>query len=282
MISVQNLVKNYGKVPALRNVSFEVPKGMSFGIIGPNGAGKTTAFKCLLGLVRPTSGSITIAGMDISTRPKAVKELIGYLPQRASFPENLQVCEVLEFTARLRSVEPRRVEQLLQRVGLAEHKWKRIRELSGGMLQRLGLAQALLPDPPILLMDEPTLSLDPQSVIEFKRIIKEEARRGKTILLASHILSEVEELCQQVAILQYGKIVSVSSIKELKTKLALRSTLWVVLEQTTSEAKELALRLGLDPVMNGRTIRMPANPEEKVAYLKALMNAKIPVLDFWT
>jgi len=282
MITVSDLKKNYGKIQALRGISFEVSEGETFGIIGPNGAGKTTLFKCMLGLVRPTSGRISIGGIDVLRDPCGAKHLVGYTPQRAYFPENLRVSEVLEFISELRAVPQNRTEELFERVGLGDEKRKRVGELSGGMLQRLGLAQALLADPPVLLMDEPTLSLDPQSVIEFKRIIKEESRKGKTILLASHILSEVEELSQRVAIVQYGQIVAIGEIKEMKMQLKLRSTLWVVLEQTSPLARDLAIQLGLEPVMNGRTIRMPADPEEKVAYLKALMDAKMPVLDFWT
>jgi len=282
MIEISGLVKSYGRVQALRGISFEVSEGETFGLIGPNGAGKTTAFKCLLGLVNPTAGTAKIGGIDIRANPKAAKALVGYLPQRAYFPENLRVWEVMECCAQLRHVKRERIESVLGRVGLQDAQRRKVGELSGGNLQRLGLAQALLSDPPVLILDEPTLSLDPQGVIEFKRIVKEETRKGKTILISSHILSEVEELSHRVGILVRGKMVAMGSIKSLKERLQLRSTLWVVLEKPSSKAIEIARALGLEEVvMNGKSIRVPADPETKVAFLKALLDEHLEVLDFW-
>ena len=213
MIKIENLVKNYGSVKALPGVSFDIEKGETFAVVGPNGAGKTTLLNIILGLIHPSSGRIIVDNIELSKNPKEAKKRIGYVPQRISFHENLSVFEAIEFYGALRGINGANLENALSAVGILRQRDKNVGALSGGMLQRLALAQAIVSDPPILILDEPTISLDPEGRIAFKRLIREEKKKGKTILLSSHILSYVEELANRVAILVRGEVVALDTLE---------------------------------------------------------------------
>jgi ABC-2 type transport system ATP-binding protein len=218
MIEVQNLTKNYGQVKAVQNVSFSVGQGQVLGFLGPNGAGKTTIMKILTGFHFPTSGTALVDGIRIDEDPVEVKKRIGYLPESIPLYEDLTVDEYLAFIAEARLIpSPERkkaVDACLEACGLQQYRSRKIDTLSKGYRQRTGLAQAILHDPPILILDEPTNGLDPNQIIEIRSLIMELGKR-KTVLLSSHILQEIEAICPQVLIINEGKIAAQGTTEEI-------------------------------------------------------------------
>jgi Cu-processing system ATP-binding protein len=220
MIVAEDLVKRYGSVTAVDHLSFEVPAGETFSLIGPNGAGKTTTLRMLLGLTRPTQGRIAVGRRGLAPSDPEARRDIGYVPQRVEFPPGRTVAEVLGFFADLRALPREAVDRALQRVGLIAVRQRRAHELSGGYTQRLSLAQALLADPELLILDEPTASLDPEATWEFRTLVEQLQREGKTILLCSHLLSEVERVADRVLILLEGRRAALERLAELRERQA--------------------------------------------------------------
>lgn len=283
MIKIKNLVKNYGNVKALKGVSFDIEKGETFAVVGPNGAGKTTLLNTILGLIHPSAGGIIVDNIELSKNPKEVKKRIGYVPQRISFHENLSVFEAIEFYGALRGINGANLENALSAVGILGQRDKNVGALSGGMLQRLALAQAIVSDPPILILDEPTISLDPEGRIAFKRLIREEKKKGKTILLSSHILSYVEELADRVAILVRGEVVALDTLEELRNKLSLHSILELVIENVDSYAIKLVENLGAkNAEIKGNNLRLFVSSGDKTRVIKTLTDNGFNIVDFWT
>jgi len=237
-IRVEGLRKTYRGVTALDRVGFEVAPGEIFGLLGPNGAGKTTTVKILLGLTWPTEGSAWIGG--IPSRLPESRRRVGYLPEGHRFPGYLTAKSTLSIFGRMSGMDgatlKRRIPELLERVGL--EKWARVRvkKFSKGMVQRLGLAAALISDPDVLLLDEPTDGVDPVGRREIRDLLQEEAARGKAILVNSHLLSEVEATCGRVAILRSGKIAAQGSIADLTRVAASYRLVASPLEDATLEA----------------------------------------------
>lgn len=207
------------RVEAVRSLSFEVPTGGIFGLLGPNGSGKSTTLKMILGLLFPTAGTLTV--LSQSPRSTAVKSRIGYLPEETFLYPHLTPLETLSFYARLfrlpTDVARTRIEQLLEMTGLAQARHRVVGEFSKGMARRLGLAQALLNDPDLVILDEPTAGLDPQGTRQVKDLLLALAARGKTVLLTSHLLADVEDVCQQVAILFNGRLLAQGTLDDLLT-----------------------------------------------------------------
>ena len=218
MIEVRDLVKNYGNVNAVRNVSFSVSSDQVLGFLGPNGAGKTTIMKILTGFHFPTSGTALIDGIQVDEDPVEIKKRIGYLPENVPLYGDLTVDEYLTFIAQARLIPPagrkNAINTSLEACGLAAFRSRKIETLSKGFRQRAGLAQAILHDPPILILDEPTNGLDPNQIIEIRSLIMELGRR-KTVILSSHILQEVEAICSQVLIINEGKIAAQGTPEEI-------------------------------------------------------------------
>jgi ABC-2 type transport system ATP-binding protein len=206
-----------GGVPALRGVSLTVPAGRVFGLLGPNRAGKTTLLKILLSLVHPTSGSVTRLGAPISDRRTLAG--VGYMHENHAFPRYLSAAELLGFSGGLSGVPGDavggRVEALLERVGLADRKHEPIARYSKGMVQRLGLAQALINDPDLLILDEPTEGLDLNGRFLLRQVVRERKAAGKTVLVVSHVLTEVQELCDTAAVLVGGRVVFTGELSHL-------------------------------------------------------------------
>jgi ABC-2 type transport system ATP-binding protein len=215
VISVQGLVKDYGAVHALRGVDLEVERGEIFGFLGPNGAGKTTTIRCLLDLIRPQSGSISILGINPQSRPDDVRARCGYLPGELHFEDSLTVEDILRFLGQLRGgkADMRFASLLAERIGL-ELK-PQIKNLSKGNKQKVGIVQALMHRPELLLLDEPTIGLDPLVQHEVLEIIQEACHDGATVFFSSHILSEVQEITDRVAIIREGVVVEVAATQEL-------------------------------------------------------------------
>jgi ABC-type multidrug transport system ATPase subunit len=214
ILSLRNVTKCYGRVTALDNVSFDLPSGCIVALLGPNGAGKTTTFKCTLG-VTGFQGDIHVAGKSVKRSGKAVRQSIGYLPQTPAFLGDDTCYDVLRFLAQLRRVPLSRVDEHLERVNLAEQRNMITDQLSGGMRQRLALAAALLSDPPLLLLDEPTANLDTESRRQFHDLLGQLREEGKTIILSTHFVEHMADLADRVVILQAGTVVLDRQVSEL-------------------------------------------------------------------
>lgn len=229
MIDVEHLTKYYGSVQALDDVSFHIELGQIAGLLGPNGAGKTTAMRIITGYMDPDGGTVRIDGKDIAEYPLDVKQIIGYLPESAPSYVEMIAYEYLEYVAAVHNVtEPGKVEETISTCGLTEVAHKRIRELSKGYRQRVGLAHALIHDPKVLVLDEPTTGLDPNQIIEVRDLIRRISRQ-KTIILSTHILQEVEALCDRVIIIHNGRIHLDETTAKLRQSLGNQAALTVTL-----------------------------------------------------
>ena len=218
MIAVSNLGKKYGSLEAVKGVTFEIPTGEVIGLLGPNGAGKTTILKILTGFIYPSYGSAEINGYNIFNEPLEIKRSVGYLPENAPLYTDLNVMEYLNFVAESRRLQgeqkKQRMEWVVEECGLAEVIYRNIDEISKGYKQRTGLAQAIIHDPEVLILDEPTTGLDPNQIIEIRELIKRFGRE-KTVILSTHILQEVEATCKRVIILNEGEIVARGTTEEI-------------------------------------------------------------------
>ena len=218
-ITASNLTKMYGDQKAVDDVSFEMNTGEVLGFLGPNGAGKTTTMRILTCYLDPTSGTASLDGYDIHENPEEIRRRIGYLPEDTPLYTDMPVIEYLRHSAELQSVpEPQiepRIQDMMDVCGLGPERHKRIGELSKGFQQRVGLAQALLHDPPVLILDEPTTGLDPNQIAEIRELIKEIGKE-KTVMLSSHILKEVEMTCDRILIIDQGRIVADGPTEELR------------------------------------------------------------------
>ncbi|HMA76540.1 MAG TPA: ATP-binding cassette domain-containing protein [Candidatus Krumholzibacteriaceae bacterium] len=219
MIEFKQLTKYYGDLCALDKVDLTIERGQILGLLGPNGAGKTTAMRILTGYLVPTTGTIEARGLSIEKDIHKIKEMIGYLPESAPLYENMIVYEYLDYIANVRGLEEekkrKRLSELADICGLRENMHRPIHELSKGYKQRVGLAHAIMADPEILVLDEPTTGLDPNQIVEIRDIIKKIGRE-KTVILSTHILSEVEATCDRIVIINRGSIVADGSTEELK------------------------------------------------------------------
>jgi ABC-2 type transport system ATP-binding protein len=228
IIELAGLTKKYGSFTAVDQLNLSIRKGEIFGLLGPNGAGKSTTILMMLGLTEPTSGSAKVCGIDPTTNPIEVKRKIGYLPEDVGFYANRNARENLMFTARLNSLAEReareKVEQLLARVGLTDAAEKKTGKYSRGMLQRLGLADVLIKNPEVIILDEPTLGIDPTGVREFLQLIVELSRaEGLTVLFSSHDLHHVQQVCDRVGLFVHGKLLAEGDIPSLSKKLFAKS-----------------------------------------------------------
>ena len=243
MIQVEHLTKEYGGNPALVDVSFTVSDGKIYGLLGPNGAGKTTTMNIMTGCLAPTSGSVSINGHDIFDEPVAAKKLLGYLPEQPPLYQDMTPREFLSFVSKLRGV-PRgerkaQVERVIAVTKIDDMQNRLIKNLSKGYKQRVGLAQALLGDPQVIILDEPTVGLDPKQIIEIHDLIKELGKRH-TVILSSHILSEVQAVCDHILIINKGRLVASDTPENLEKLFAGVSTLKLTV-RAPREAAEKAL-----------------------------------------
>lgn len=214
-IIIDKLSKSYGSQKALDSVSFSIKSGEVVGLLGPNGAGKSTLMKSVTGAILPDSGDIKVNEFSVLNHPLQTKKLIGFLPENNPLYYEMYVREYLKFVGNIRNEKKERIEEVLKKVGLTPESHKKIGQLSKGYKQRVGLAQAILSNPEILILDEPTNGLDPNQILEIREIIREIGKE-KTVILSTHIMQEVEALCSRVILLNKGKIVSDSPIEEFK------------------------------------------------------------------
>ena len=221
MITVKELTKKYARTIAVDRISFEVQKGQIVGFLGPNGAGKTTTMRMLTCFLPPTDGGATVAGFDVLEQPLEVKKRIGYLPETPPLYPEMETTEYLQFVGRLKGLSgsdlQRRVDFVLERCAIGDVKEKLLGKLSKGYRQRVGLAQAIIHNPDVLILDEPTAGLDPKQINETRELIKSLAG-DHTIILSTHILPEVEQTCEQVIIINKGKLVATDSVSNLQNR----------------------------------------------------------------
>ena len=217
MIEVQNLTKRYGTFVALDSISFSARQGEILGFLGPNGAGKTTTMRILTGYMPPTEGSAQVAGYDVFDDSLEVRRHVGYLPETVPLYRDMTVRGYLDFLARLRDIPQRkaRIDEVLARVGMTDRARSLIRSLSKGMRQRVGLAQAIVHNPDVLILDEPTIGLDPHQVQDVRALIRE-LGQTRTVMISTHILSEAEQMCDRIVIIDKGRIAADGSTESLK------------------------------------------------------------------
>ncbi|MCK5758091.1 MAG: ATP-binding cassette domain-containing protein [Clostridiales bacterium] len=222
MIEIQNLTKKYGQIVAVNNISFNVNKGEIVGFLGPNGAGKSTTMNIITGYLPSTAGTVKVDGYDIMTHPSEVKKRIGYLPEAPPLYRDMTVTEYLKFVSNLNNVSKKnqkgQMADIMELVGLTDHRKRLIDNLSKGYRQRVGLAQALIGNPEVLILDEPTVGLDPKQIIEIRRVIKALSEE-RTIILSSHILTEVSAICERIVIINKGKIAAEDTPERLSQDL---------------------------------------------------------------
>ena len=236
MVEVKNLSKSYGTIKAIDNINFSVDNGEILGFLGPNGAGKSTTMNIITGYLSSTSGTVTINGSEILENPKETKAKIGYLPEIPPLYPDMTVTEYLEFMFDIKKVKLKKKEHIKEVMSIAKIlnvKDRLIKNLSKGYKQRVGLAQALLSNPPVLVLDEPTVGLDPQQIIEMRNLIKALSKKH-TIIFSSHVLSEVSAICDRVLVISGGKIVADAKTNELSTALSGKGELLLEVEGTTS------------------------------------------------
>jgi ABC-2 type transport system ATP-binding protein len=243
MIETKNLTKNYGNLTAVDDLSLTIQAGDIFGFIGPNGAGKTTTMRILVTLLEPTRGKAFIDGLDVSKDGKNVRRRVGYMPDFMGVYDDLKVFEYLEFFAAAFGIERSKrkgiVEGVLELTDLQSKQAATVDSLSRGMQQRLGLARVLIHDPKVLILDEPASGLDPRARIEIRELLRELKRMGKTIMISSHILSELEEICDHVGIIEHGRLVFSGTIEEIRPRLGIHGKVRVRVAEGQDKAIEL-------------------------------------------
>ncbi len=243
MIEIRNLCMQFGNLMAVAGLNLSIKPGDIFGFVGPNGAGKTTTMRILVTLLKPTSGQAFIGGLDVSRSGRAVRRMVGYMPDFMGVYDDLKVFEYLEFFAAAFGIDYGKrkdiVEGVLELTDLQSKKAALVDSLSRGMQQRLGLARVLIHDPKVLILDEPASGLDPRARIEIRELLRELKRMGKTIMISSHILSELEEICDQIGIIEQGQLVFSGTMAEIRPKLGLHSRVQVQVRENQDAALAL-------------------------------------------
>lgn len=280
MIRINSVSRRFGRTRAVDDVSLDIGAGDSVALWGVNGAGKTTLIRCVLGLLR-FRGGITVGGFDVRRQGKRARMLIGYVPQELGFYDDFRVDAAMGFFARLKGLRIDSIDDQLGRVGLRGHQGKRIRELSGGMKQRLALAIALLGDPPVLLLDEVTASLDACGREEFVSMLSGLSGAGRTMLFASHRVEEVTTLAKRVIVLDKGRVVGDHPASKFIAQLGTGSILHITMSAPLRErAMSVLQEYGFTPQLNGVGLLVAVPSDHKAVPLRLLSEARIAVDDF--
>jgi len=293
IIETHGLVKRYGKLTAVNNLSLRVPRGAIYGFVGPNGAGKTTTMRILTTLITPTAGEAFVARYSVTQNPREVRRAIGYMPDFFGVYDDMKVWEYLDFFAACYEIperdRPRLVADLLALVDLTHRRDDMVEKLSRGMKQRLSLARTLAHDPEVLILDEPASGLDPRARIEIRELLVEMARMGKTIFFSSHILADVAEICTHLGIIESGQMVAQGTVEEIRRQLMPTRQITVTLLDRIDEAKEAMMHIegvtGIEdlPEERGRKrIRVDFAGDDSgvTLLLQALSSRGIPVVNF--
>ena len=246
MIQVENITKRYGSFTAFDGISFEIDEGEIFGFLGPNGAGKSTTMNMITGFIEPSEGKIIVDGYDISKKPKKAKKQIGYMPEGVPLYSDLTVKEFVSYMADLKGcdkkIKKEEVKKVLEETGLTDVQNKLTKNLSRGYKQRVSMAGALVGNPKVIILDEPTVGLDPKQVIEIRALIKE-LGKNHTVILSSHILSEVSQICNRVIIINKGKIVAIDTPENLENKVVQNNAIYVTVEDSENKMDSIKEKL---------------------------------------
>ncbi|MDD5832897.1 MAG: ABC transporter ATP-binding protein [Clostridiales bacterium] len=288
MLKLSNITKYYGHFCALDDLSLSISEGALYGFVGPNGAGKTTAIRIMTGIIYPDEGSVTIRGMGVADDPAAYKSMIGYVPDSFGIYNNIRLREYMQFFAACCGIDgmeaDKRTERLLKYVGLEDKADHYVEALSKGMKQKLSLARALINDPPILIMDEPTSGLDPRTRYEFKQILGELSDKGKTIIISSHILSDISELCTDIAIIDQGSIVMSGRLMEVMKVVTAENPIVISMAGRMTQAirflKEDSSVRSMAIKGNDIMINFSGNSKAEAELLRRLVEAGLPVRSF--
>ncbi len=242
VIEIKNVTKKYGKFTAVDNISFTIQEGEIVGLLGPNGAGKSTTMNMITGFIEQTEGKIIVDGYDMLKKPKKAKRAIGYMPEGVPLYTDLTVKEFVTYMAEIKQVDKKskkeKVEKIIEQTGLKEVEKKLVKNLSRGYKQRVSMAGALVGEPKILILDEPTVGLDPKQITEIRTLIKE-LGKTHTVILSSHILSEVSQICNKVIIINKGKIVAIDTPEKLESKVTNNNSIYVMVEDNENKMKNI-------------------------------------------
>ena len=278
-VEIQHVSKRYGKIEAVRDVSFDLASGEITALVGHNGAGKTTLLKLMLGLAHPTVGTIRVLGDDPAAGEFAARSKVGFLPENVSFNAALTGREILSFYARLKGQPVAKALGLLDRVGLGSASTRRVATYSKGMRQRLGLAQALIGEPQVLLLDEPTTGLDPALRLSFYEIVQALRDRGATVVLSSHALAELGERADRVVIMSDGVMVAHGSIDELRRIARLPAKIRLTISDSPENVRNWLGTGEKWRQVNGHMVEIEAPPERKIELLRRATDVDAPVND---
>ena len=261
MIQVENITKKYGSFTAVNNINFEIEEGEIVGFLGPNGAGKSTTMNMITGFIEPTSGKIVVDGYDISKKPRKAKRQIGYMPEGVPLYSDLTVKEFVTYMAELKGVPKKerkdKVQKAIQETGLTDVQNKLTRNLSRGYKQRVSMAGALVSNPKVIILDEPTVGLDPKQVTEIRALIKELGKEH-TVILSSHILSEVSQICNRVIIINNGQIVAIDTPENLEKKVVKDNSVYVPVEDQDNKMEAMK-----DKLPGVKEIKLVSENEDK-------------------
>lgn len=288
MLKIRNLQKTYGNYHALNGLDMDIREGTLFGFVGPNGAGKTTTIKIMTGLLRPDGGTVEIDGTDTLKNPGSLKDKIGYVPDSFGVYDNLKVSEYMEFFASCCGQEGlmarRRCHTLLEQVGLDAKMDSYVDSLSRGMKQRLSLARALIHDPSLLIMDEPTIGLDPRTRLEFRETVKELNEQGRTILISSHLLSDLSQLCSDIGIIEGGKMILTGTMEEIMDRIHISKPVVITVQENMPAAlkllKEHPLVRSISVKENDILVEFSGTEREESLLLTGLVEAGVMVRGF--
>ena len=290
MLEIDGLVRHFDKLRAVDNISFNVKRGQVFGFIGPNGAGKTTTMRILATLDLPQQGDVRVNGISVVEEPETARKMTGFMPDYAGVYSTTTVEEYLDFFARSNGLQghARRaaVESVIDFMGIGELRERHVERLSKGLKQRVALGRAIIHNPQLLVLDEPAANLDPRARIEFRTLIRELAADGKTVLLSSHILTELSEICDAVAVIEKGKILATGTVEEIMTGLREHRVISVRLSGDRNGAMRFLLEQpSVAKVMDANDrlqVEFTGDDTSQVALLAALISAGFPILEFNT
>ncbi len=293
MIQVENLTRYYGHTVGVRSLSFEVPRGEVLGFLGPNGAGKTTTMKMLTCYIPPTSGTARICGFDIVDEPMEVRRRIGYLPEKNPLYKDMCVREYLRYVCELKGVSRNRIksetDRTIEQCGLEPVPNRLIGSISKGFQQRVGMAQAIINDPELLILDEPTLGLDPKQIIGVRQLIKT-LGQTRTIILSSHILPEVSQVCNRIIILNDGELIAIDTPENLRSRIGKSSVLRLTLRNVPGSSKAGEILAGLDGVISIRngpvdsdkvhlSVESKPGSDPREMIIARLVEERVPILE---
>jgi ABC-2 type transport system ATP-binding protein len=291
MIETKQLRKQFGSVVALHHLDLKVEKGVIFGYVGPNGAGKTTTIRILCGLMSPSAGAALVGGVDVVQHPEQVRSIVGYMPDYLTPYEGMRVWEYLDFFGaayRIRRQDRRkRVDAVLELTGIEAMRDYYVETLSHGMRQRLGVARALVHDPDIMILDEPTNGLDPRARVEMRRLLSRLKELGKTILISSHILPELASVCDTVGFMEQGKLIAHGSVREVQRQVHPHRVFEIEVLSDPAAAEQATRALvapeklfGINRIDNLLRVQIEANDDEAAQILCRLVQQGIQILNF--